>query len=140
MKLLTAAALALGAVLILSSCERQRKTGVLENTFTLASGVEVLEAKACDEKPESDVRATQERPGVYKLSTVARITCGEKPDRVFLTVPRNRRATLIVESSDPSSPCECFSLVTVRVVDRVEQGETLYVISAGEVAGHVVLP
>jgi hypothetical protein len=108
-------------------------------TWTLATGVSIVEANEC-------VNSTQQSMAVKKISSDYLVTaqgfftCDAEISQPYLTLEKDGRATLVINSPRSSSNCECNRAVTVKIVDRLEPKNTLYVLTNEEVLGHLVLP
>ena len=75
----------------------------------------------------------------YIITVRAFLSCGSRVDQPWLTVPIDKRATLVLPSEDHSE-CECETKLAVKLSDRVESGDLVYVLANREVVGHAVVP
>lgn len=120
----------------LSSCTKQED---IKNTFTMSTGVSIAEVKTCSDTPKFDL-SVQKSSSDYVVTTTGAFSCESEVMKPYLTIPNGKKATLVIQSDASKSSCECFRSVTVKISDRLEPGDVLYVLNSGEVIGHVALP
>ena len=61
----------------------------------------------------------------------------------FLTEPIDKTATLVLtrgNSSTGGSACECSRAISVTIENRLEPGDTLYILNDYRVTGHLLTP
>lgn len=123
-----------------------RSTEKSSDSFTLETGVALQEVKACDaakkdQEPTSSVRKLSDG---YEITVAAFFACNAVVSRPYLTATNQKKATLVIESSAPSeffgSSCECARALVIKLSDRLESGDTLYLLREHEVLGHLVMP
>ena len=115
------------------------KSEVNSNTWTLATGVSVVETNACGNGTQQGM-AVKKISSDYLVTVQGFFTCEAEISRPYLTLERDGRATLVINSPHTNSNCECNRAVTVKVVGRLKPSNTLYVLTNEEVLGHAVLP
>jgi hypothetical protein len=108
--------------------------------LTLETGISVLEAKVCDETVDGDQLAVQKQANGYMVLVSDTFACGESLRSPWLGVTRDKKATLVLASEPNRSGCECRGKVRIQIKDRLESGDTLYVMRDSQVIGHIVLP
>lgn len=123
--------------LMLCSCS---KTETPVQAWTLQTGVSVLESKVCDQMVLRDGLSVSKQANHYIVEVNDTFTCEADLRSPWLTVTREHKATLVLAHSTKGSGCECRGKVRVKISDRVETGDTLYLLNESEVVGHVVLP
>ena len=81
---------------------------------------------------------------VMKLLFLIFFACNAKVSKPYLTVTNKKKATLVIESSAPqeifNSSCECARSLAIKLSDRLETGDTLYLLRDQDVLGHLVMP
>lgn len=123
------------------SCS-QEKDGADEHTWTLSSGVEVLQDSGCQNatgRPVSvDVKKEEIR---YVVAVEIYQSCQSKAIEPWLTQTRNGKATLVIQPNgkDSSASCECSRSLKVAISNRLEKGNTLFVVANSEVLGYAEL-
>jgi len=131
----------LSLTLLLTSCSPSEKQGA---AFTLETGVSVKEVRACSNNPSATSPSAKKVQDGYLVTLVAHFTCDGDIEKVFLTQTIEKRATLVIASKQPKfgfgSSCECARVLTVKLSNRLEPGDTLYLLTDREVVGHLVLP
>jgi hypothetical protein len=107
------------------------------STFTLESRVEVTEVKSCKNSDVTALNLTKlEKSYVVKLGLS--LPCESDKVKPYVTLVKDKKATLVF-SNEYKSGCECAHEVSVKVTDRFDEGDTLYVSANGEVIGHVLV-
>lgn len=127
-----------GVTGLLSACTEHESVAGNANTFTLATGVSITNTTACSESPIQGLTVGKSGSD-YILTAAGAFSCGSEVQTPYLSIKRDKRATLVLDSKSKSS-CDCFRVVTVKVSNRLAAGDTLYVLNNGEVLGHVVMP
>ena len=123
----------------LSSCTKRDVPENNANTFTLATGVSLTEVKVCSETPKRGLSVRKSNSD-FLITAAGTFACDAEIQAPYLSLTREKKATLVIDSKATKSDCECFTTVTVKLSDRLEAGDTLYVSNDGEVLGHVVMP
>lgn len=125
------------ATLMLCSCS---KSEAPRNAWTLHAGVSVLESKVCDQTVLKDGLSVSKQANHYIVEVNETFTCEADLRSPWLTVTKEHKATLVLVPTRKGSGCECRGKVRVQISDRLEGGDTLYLLNENEVVGHVVLP
>jgi hypothetical protein len=121
---------------VLCSCSQGNSRS---KTLDLETGLSVLEAKACVEAADYDQLSVQKEANNYIVSVNDTFTCGESLRSPWLGITKEKKATLVLTSEANHSGCECRGHVRIQINNRLEPGDTLYVIRDSQVIGHVVL-
>ena len=122
----------------LLSCSKE-ETG--SKTYTLMTGVSVTEVSACSDKLQRGIFVSKgTEKSEYLVGAADAFSCESKIHPPFLTVTKDKRATLVLTSDTGKSDCECLRTISMKLSGRMEAGDTLYVVNSSEVMGHVVLP
>lgn len=121
---------------LLASCTKQEDT---KDTFTMSTGVSVAEVKTCANAPARNL-SIRKSASDYLVTATGSFACDSKIMKPYLTIPIERKATLVIQAEDSKSSCECFRSVTLKITGRLEAGDVLYVLNSGEVIGHAELP
>lgn len=100
----------------------------------------MLEARSCDEAAGGDQLSVQKQADAYIVLVSDTFACGDSLRSPWLGATRDKKATLVLASESNRSGCECRGKVRVQIKDRLEAGDTLYVMRDSQVIGHVVLP
>ena len=129
--------LVLLASFLLCSCSKTETSG---QTWTLQTGVSVLEAKICDATSVKDGLSVSKQSAQYVVELSDTFSCGVNLHSPWLTVVKSHKATLVLGAASGGSACECRGKVRIHIANRLEPGDTLYVLNENEVVGHVVLP
>lgn len=123
--------------LMLCSCSKTETPG---HAWTLQTGVSVLESKVCDQTVLKDGLFVSKQANHYIVEVNETFACEADLRSPWLTVTKEHKATLVLVPSTNGGGCECRGKLRVKISDRLEAGETLYVLNENEVVGHVVLP
>lgn len=123
------------AVLTTFSCSPQEET---KKTFTLSTGVSLIDATACSETPVQDLIVSKSASD-YLVVVGSMFPCGSEVNAPYMSFTRDKKATLVLDSNSKST-CDCFRRITVRLSGRLDSGDILYVLNNGEVLGHSVMP
>jgi hypothetical protein len=126
-------------VFFISACSEKIPDKSKSDTFTLASRVELAKIEDCGNSGDGSLSVSK-KGATYSVHTSGVFFCNSAVKPPYLTLPKDGKATLILDSISDDKGCECFRSVHVEISDRLEQGQTLYVLNNGEVIGHVVLP
>jgi hypothetical protein len=132
-----------GGVLILlisiSACEQKP---ILDHpgAFTLSTGVSIMKVDKCVADDAVGSLKLDKDGADYIVSAKGFFDCSDDMKDAYLTVGRDGKSTLVLGSTSRKSGCECSRAVRVKVADRLEPGETLYVLGDGEVIGHLDVP
>jgi hypothetical protein len=128
--------------LIFSGCSEAE---VSKEKFTLSSGVNLEDAGKC-EQPQMQADGILEvsrraSANEYLLKVRATFTdCASSKLAPFLSISKNGKSTLQLMGAKPQSGCACQRTVKLRILDRLQPKETLYVAAGEEVVGHVTVP
>lgn len=125
------------AALMLCSCSKTERIG---QAWTLQTGVSVLESKVCDQTALKDGLSVLKQANRYIVEVSETFACEAELRSPWLTVAKEHKATLVLTQSTRGSGCECRGRVRVQISDRLEAGDTLYLLNESEVVGHIVLP
>ena len=123
-----------------------RNTEQASDSFTLETGVALQEFKACDAKQgvQEQISSVKKLSDGYEVSVSAFFACNADVSRPYLTVTNQKKTTLVVNPSTSkevfSSSCECARSLVIRLTNRLEAGDTLYVLREHEVLGHLMMP
>jgi hypothetical protein len=121
--------------LLLIGCNKKEVQD--SSTFTLESRVEVTEVKSCKNSDVNALNLTKlERSYVVKLGLS--LPCESDKVKPYVTLVKDKKATLVF-NNEYKSGCECAHEVSIKVTDRFDEGDTLYVSANGEVIGHVLV-
>lgn len=107
--------------------------------FTLMTGVKVVGVSPCTDEPRHGLSIKKEASS-YLVAVTGSFSCEVELKAPYLTLTREKRATLVADADVNKSSCECFRTKTVSVTERLESGDTLYGLNNGEVVGHTLLP
>lgn len=121
--------------ILLSSCEKKYEE---KNTFTLSSGVSIAEIATCSDVPSRKFSVIKSASD-YLVTTTGNFSCQTEAMKPYLTIPIDKKATLVIQSESSKSSCECFRSVTIKLSGRLDSGDLLYVSNSGEVIGHAEL-
>lgn len=119
------------AIPMLLSCKRDEDRSA---AFTLETGLE-SEVGACIEEQPSSV-LIEEAGTSQMVRVVWEFPCGAEVERPYLTATRNGGATLVFTSDYGKSSCSCTRSIKIKINNRLENGDTLYVVANKEVVGH----
>ena len=121
--------------ILLSSCGTKHEE---QNTFTLSSGVSIAEITTCSDVPSRKFSVIKSASD-YLVTTTGNFSCQTETMKPYLTIPIDKKATLVIQSEALKSSCECFRSVTIKLSGRLDSGDLLYVSNSGEVIGHAEL-
>lgn len=124
---------------LLFSCTDQGVPENSANTFTLSTGVSLTEVKDCSEAPKRGL-SVRKNNSDYLVTAGGAFSCDVEIEAPHLSITREKIATLVIDSKTTRSDCECFRTVTVKLSNRLEAGDALYVLNNGEVLGHIIMP
>ncbi|ANH68995.1 hypothetical protein ABE85_18045 [Mitsuaria sp. 7] len=111
-------------------------------TFTLSTGIEVIEASPCQDASKAQSLVLKRQEADYIVDVVGPASCSGTLVDPYLTLSVDHKATLVLREKDDawfSSGCECQRALKIKVSGRLEKGDTLYVSHDGEVAGHFLI-
>jgi hypothetical protein len=103
--------------LVLCSCSKTETRG---QTWTLQTGVSVLESKICDQTVLKDGLSVSKQANHYIVEVNETFTCEADLRSPWLTVAKEHKATLVLAPSTKGSGCECRGKVRVQISDRLE--------------------
>ncbi|MES2280548.1 MAG: hypothetical protein V4542_03970 [Pseudomonadota bacterium] len=130
-------------VVLLMGCGDGGKQ-INESDFTLGKGVSVLKLEGCTKSGLSKDITIKKDSEAYVIVIEGAFSCETEQLKPYLTLPINRRATLVIPQKATSavfkSNCECNRSLSIRLEGRVERGDNVYVLNNSEVLGHVVVP
>lgn len=116
------------------------------DTFTLETGVALQEVKACDvqQKIQEQTSSVRKLSDGYEIAVSASFACDTKIIKPYLTATNHKKATLVIASLASkevlNSSCECARSLVIKLSNRLEVGDTLYLLREQEVLGHLVMP
>jgi hypothetical protein len=111
-------------------------------TWTLHSGVTVLSDSGCQKTSGNaasiNVHKEEQR---YVVAIQSYQACQAPLMAPWLTQTRDSKATLVINQTAAAntSTCECSRSLKIAITDRLEKGDTLFVVSESEVLGYVEL-
>jgi hypothetical protein len=120
-------------VVFLSGCSRDAPK---DSTFTLGTGISVVSKGECNPAQIGEASSIVKETSGYILQIPDAYICRKDDEPIFLSLTRGHKATLTI--GRPS--CECARAVKVKIVERLEPGDTLYILNGGEVSGHLLVP
>lgn len=121
-------------VLILIGCkEKPDKIA----SFSFETGLESDIGSCLVDEPSS--LEIKELGKVQIVNLIWDFPCDSEIDKPYLTVTRKRGATLVINSDYGRRPCSCTKKVAVKINDRLDVGDTIYVVANKEVVGHKLL-
>ncbi|WP_148716151.1 hypothetical protein [Chitinolyticbacter meiyuanensis] len=130
----------LAASTLLGGCSEQNVVESQKSSFTLTTGVQLLSVTECDQKPAQDgVDIKKVASREYIVGFASHASCGGDLDKAYLTTSKERKSTLVI-GSEAKDGCECTKSIALKISDRLEPGEVLYVLIDGEVVGHTLVP
>jgi hypothetical protein len=130
------------ATLFLMGCSREKNA----STFKLETGVVLQEQTECnDEKNiEESTSSVTKQPDGYEVGISAYLDCDAGSVKPYLTMTNHQKATLVLYSPQDrvgfKSSCECARSLKIKLTNRLEAGDTLYLVRDEEVLGHHILP
>jgi hypothetical protein len=113
-------------------------------TWTFHTGVRVIESKDC-EAPTAEMPsiAVQRASNSYIVTVRDAFSCSGLASP-WVNLPRHKKASLVISPRTTwlggGRSCECPQALKVEITNRLEPGDTLYVVNDSQVVGHVVLP
>lgn len=133
----TAAVLAL-----LLGCSRKAPDAT--TTFTLATGVKLVAQTACATTAEDPTLSIAKKgSNTYLVRARGSFDCDGELEP-FLTVSIDKKATLVLGqqagAQAASSGCECGRTIDITIENRLESGDTIYVLNDYRVIGHLITP
>lgn len=124
------------ALIVLSGCSKPTDGG---KTFTLATGIQVVEVSDCHEGIAPKRLAIEKVGDAHVISGAVPTSCVAPLEAPYLTLTNEHRATLVLRQADGrsvfGSGCDCWRTIAIRIEGRLEPGDTLYVSNDGEVVG-----
>lgn len=127
--------------MFLVSCARREEHNAV---FTLATGVSLIEARNCNSNQTGGMPSVKKVEGDYLVTIFGHFPCETELEKPYLTMANEKKATLVISPKQSKlgfgSSCECGRLLIVRLSNRLEPGDTLYVLNDREVLGHLVMP
>lgn len=135
---------------LLSSCSKEASDVDDPNTFTMASGVKLVDNHSCiDEKNTKKPISIEKNESGYLLNMHLYLNCNEDKipiERPVMSSGLNKRATVIIRSKKTpwwgfSNSCVCKNSLSVQISsNRLESGDTLYVVVNEVAIGHLIAP
>jgi hypothetical protein len=122
-----------------SGCSRKSAS---DDALTLSSGVQLVELSDCSNATSVQPSlAIHNDTSAYLLKVADVLSC-QPMEPPWVTVQGNKKATLVLPPKHTwrDSTCECARSATLRITDRLEAGDTLYVVQSNYVLGHVIVP
>lgn len=112
-------------------------------TFTLASGVKLVADTPCASSSDGTTSSVDKTgDNAYAVSVRDIFQCDGTLEP-FLTEPVDKKATLVLtggSSSAGDSACECSRAIRVTIENRLEPGDTLYILNDYRVTSHLIIP
>ena len=130
---------------MLCGCSQRDRDAGNANTFTLATGVKLIDDPAqCPAGAPGEALAIQRTTRGYRVNVSSYFACQDELAEPYLTVPHAGKMTLVL-GPKPSefgfhTSCECARSLSVELEGRLAPGKTLYVVNDQEVVGHLVVP
>lgn len=121
------------AMFLSSGCSPNHPT---DPEFTLSTGVSVVVSGECDPAKIGRNSTIFKDSAGYVVQVPDAYICRKQEESGFLSLTRNHKATLTLGNSS----CECARAAEVKIVGRLESGDTLYILNGGEVSGHLLVP
>lgn len=125
----------------LAGCTRKENSDI---GFTLETGIRVNAPNNCGSHLEVTPPTITKKSQGYEIALQDYFDCTSDLQKTYLTISRDGKATLVLGARDPKGPfyraCECGQSVRVDLVDRLEPGEKIYIVSDSEVIGEVTVP
>lgn len=130
------------ACLTMLACSRPAEKQAA--TFTLETGVTVTEQTDCFPPEQSALSMQETANRVYEINLTDIFDCDARVEP-YLTEAVDKKATLVLtlkgrNGGGFNSSCECGRRLSVRVADRLEPGDVLYVLNDSRVIGHLPVP
>ena len=115
------------------------------NTFTLASGVKLVDNAECTESDTTmQSLAVHRIASGYRVKVVGYFACQDELEPPYLTPDVDGKSTLVLAPKRHgfgfSTSCECSRKLSIDLNDRLKANQTLYVLNDRDVIGHVVVP
>jgi len=132
--------IALAAILpFLNSCSEQPSSG---STFTLQTGVTLQSSSDCVDFRDGQSISLKQISDGYLVSAITPIRCEGQAVKPFMTATLDHRTTLVLNrpAKGSEASCECPRSVQIAIRERVEPGDTIYVLNDYEVLGHFTIP
>jgi hypothetical protein len=127
-------------LLLFGGCSKQEEAESRKSSFTLGTGIQVISPIKCNqESARVDVDIAKTAPREYVLGFSSYLSCAGDLSESYLTVSKNGRSTLVVGTGSKDG-CECSKSVSLKISNRLDSGEMVYVLAGGEVIGHVLVP
>lgn len=129
----------LAILIFFSGCSKSINS---EAPSTLATGVTVVDSNVCNASDLDSNLKIAKKDGLYIVDLSAELGCEVNSLRPFVSPPIDHKATLVLSSGgvSGSSGCECSRKVQISIKDRLDAGDTLYVLNGDVVIGHVTVP
>lgn len=126
--------LALCFCLVFSGCKESSEK---INSFTFETGVD-SEVTACviDEPSSLEIK---ELGNMQIVDLTWDFPCNSNIDKPYLTATRNKGATLVINSDYGRQSCSCTKKISVKISERLDTGDIIYIVANKEVVGHKLL-
>lgn len=130
----------LAGCVLLGGCSKQNAAEPDKSTFALTMGVQVVSVTKCDEEPaKGGLNIKKVAANEYIVEFASYLACSGDLGKAYLTTAKEGKSTLVV-GSVAKDGCECAKSVSLKISDRLESGEVLYVLTGAEVIGHMLVP
>jgi hypothetical protein len=127
---------------VLGACSSSSEPS--KTSFTLSTGVSLDSGNGCLNDDQVAAPVLEKRANDYVLKLQDFVDCNSKPSDAYLTESRDKKVTLVFGRRSPGglfkSNCECSQRLTFTISDRLEPGDTLYVLDDDHVLGHLLVP
>ncbi len=132
-------------VATLGGCEENHKD--TSNSFTFETGI-TLQSYMSEKLEGSEVDlsySVQKVPDGYLVRTGVVSDCtSDSLAPPYLTDGIDHKATLVLKDSPSKATfhrySECWGTAEVTIANRLQAGDTVYILNNGEVLGHLVMP
>lgn len=128
---------------LLGACEQHAST---DADFTLMSGITVAKVGECENERGSPAQGVDVRKsdGLYHVKIDGVLVCGGEDIKVYLTEPiSNRRSLVLMENRDNLAferSCDCSRKISLKIKDRLENHQTVYIVMDNEVIDSFLVP
>lgn len=125
---------------LLSGCSKEEEPNEKSTTFTLSSGLTLMNVADCQPSySENAINIKTIGSHEYVVEFDGDLPCDSKAPQPYITDHIDGKATLVIDAQFKSS-CECKRRVALKIADRIQTGQTLYILVGHAVLGHVSVP
>lgn len=126
---------------VLCGCSSRDKP---DSGFTLETGVSLVSAGECNTSQMGTRPSIKKDNADYLVTIHGGFVCQAELEKPFLSLTREKKATLVIGATQSrfgfSSNCECARSLKIKISERLEPGDTLYILNGTEVSDHVSVP